>query len=255
MIKNVKMQVTEKQTRLIQHIVFKNNGCWVNKTKSINWLIVDAEGDLSWATTATLKCYSEISAEDWLRDALCSFPIYKMYKYQNFIVRFNYFREGEVVWVKSNSDTVWNVGDIRNDWASIDDDSVWKNVENIDLFTGAVDNNIEEHADELTYKPFTEPDESASTEKEITQGTIVQATRKSTSEKHKDYIWQGVYFGYCNGKHLIDANSTHVMLADEVSVIPTLTKKEAKQKISELFANPKNVSSEKVRNIIDLIKI
>lgn len=29
----------------------------------------------------------------------------------------------------------------------------------------------------------------------------------------------------------------------------------AKQKVSELFANPKNVSSEKIRNIIDLIKI
>ena len=68
-------------------------------------------------------------------------------------------------------------------------------------------------------------------------------------------IWsQGTYFGYCNGKHLIDANGTNVQLADEISHIPTLTKKEAKQKVSELFANPKNVSSEQIRNIIDLIK-
>ena len=53
---------------------------------------------------------------------------------------------------------------------------------------------------------------------------------------------------------MIDANTTHVQLADEVLLIPTLTKKEAKQKISELFSQPKNVTSDKVRNIIDLIK-
>ena len=245
MIKNVKIQVTPEQTVKIQKVVFDNNDAWDNKTKTINWLIITAGGDISWATTDTAKCYSEFDAEEWLKDALGSFPIYKMHKSQNFIVRFDYNCEGEVVWVKSNSDTEFDVGDTRDDWIAMYD-SAWKNVENIDLFVQTVDNNIEEHADELEYEE--------SVKEEITQGTIVQATRKgSTSDK--DYTWQGVYFGYCNGKHLIDANTTHVMLADEIEVIPILTKKEAKQKISELFANPKNVTSEKVRNIIDLIKI
>lgn len=89
---------------------------------------------------------------------------------------------------------------------------------------------------------------------EIKQGTIVKATRNN-GDNHP-YIWQGVYFGYCNDKHLIDFNGTHCMVADEIEVVPTLSKKEAKQKVSELFANNgKNVSSQKIREIIDLIEL
>lgn len=83
----------------------------------------------------------------------------------------------------------------------------------------------------------------------IPEGTIVLAKRND------GYSSQGKYFGFCNSKHIVDFNGTSAMLYDSVEVIPTLTKKEAKQKVSELFSNPKNVSSEKIRNIIDLIKI
>ena len=91
----------------------------------------------------------------------------------------------------------------------------------------------------------------------IKQGIIVKATRYNGLNGLGDpYIWQGVYFGYCNGKHLIDFNGTHCMVADEVEVVSTLTKKEAKQKVSELFANNgKNVTSQKIREIIDLIEL
>ena len=88
----------------------------------------------------------------------------------------------------------------------------------------------------------------------IQPGSIVLATRKSTSGEFKDYTWQGTYYGKLNEHYLLDYNGTHYQVADSISGIPTLTKKEAKQKVSELFANPKNVSSEQIRNIIDLIK-
>ena len=89
---------------------------------------------------------------------------------------------------------------------------------------------------------------------ELKQGTIVKATRNNG--ENPPYIWQGAYFGCCNDKHLIDFNGTHCMIADEVEIVPTLSKKEAKQKVSELFANNgKNVSSQKIREIIDLIEI
>lgn len=89
---------------------------------------------------------------------------------------------------------------------------------------------------------------------QINQGTVVRATRNNGD--NSPYIWQGVYFGYCNGKHLVDFNGTHCMVADEIEAVPTLSKKEAKQKVSELFGNGgKNVSSQKIREIIDLIEL
>jgi hypothetical protein len=242
MIKNVKMQVTPEQTRMIQKIVFDNNGTWLNLTKTCDWLIVTASGDISWGTQDVLKCYSEISAEEWLMDTLNRFPIYKMHASGDFIVGFDGDNSGQVVWRNSNSETKWNIGDYENDWVYFNN-SQWKDVDiNLYLSTECdkTDESIELEKDMLL--------------EDIPQGTIVRATRKSNSDKHSDYIWQGVYFGYCNGKHLIDANTTHVMLADEVQAIPTISKKEAKQRISELFANPKNVTSDKIRNIIDLIK-
>jgi len=86
--------------------------------------------------------------------------------------------------------------------------------------------------------------------KEPKQGDIVKATRNLGN-----YNWQGTYFGKCNDIYLLDFNGTHCMVANKVEIIPTLTKKEAKQKISEMFANPKNISSQKVREIIDLIEL
>ena len=126
-------------------------------------------------------------------------------------------------------------------WATTNDLNRYSEIDAKDWLQDAIPSKYDEQEQEIV-------------QEDIQPGTIVKATRKSNSDKFKDYIWQGVYFGYCNGKHLIDANTTHVQLADEVLLIPTLTKKEAKQKISELFNQPKNVTSDKVRNIIDLIK-
>lgn len=173
MIKNVKIQVSPEQTRLIQKVVFENSGTWENKTKTCDWLIITAGGDISWATTDTLKCYSEISAEDWLKDS-----------------------NPEVYLIS----------------------------------------------------------ESTQEQHEIEQGTIVLATRKSTNEKLQDYTWQATYYGKFNEHYLVDFNGTHYQIADEIKLIPTLTKKEAKQKVSELFSQPNKVTSDKIRNIIDLIK-
>lgn len=244
MIKNVKMHVTPEQTAKIQKVVFENNGSWENKTKTINWLIITAGGGISWATTDTLKCYSEISAEEWLQDALDKFPIYKMHKSGCFIVRFDYIYEGEVVWVKSNSGISREVGEYETDWVA-EYSTDWKHVDiNLYLSTTQPD----------TPSKYQNKLEKESEQEDIQPGTIVIATRKSTSDKFKDYSWQGTYYGKLNEHYLLDYNGTHYQVADSISVIPTLTKKEAKQKVSELFANSKNVSSEKIRNIIDLIK-
>ena len=84
---------------------------------------------------------------------------------------------------------------------------------------------------------------------EIAKGTIVKALRND------GYSKQAVYFGKCREKHIVDFNGTSAMLYDNVEVLPTMTKKEAKQKVSELFsAGCKNVNSQKIREIIDLIE-
>ena len=86
------------------------------------------------------------------------------------------------------------------------------------------------------------------TKKPIKQGDIVLAKRDDGFET------QAVYYGDINGKYAVDFNGTSCMLVDSVELLPTYTKKEAKQKVSELFGNPKNVSSYEVRKIIDRIK-
>ncbi len=85
----------------------------------------------------------------------------------------------------------------------------------------------------------------------ILPGTIVQATR--TIDK---FTTRATYFGYCNGKHITheESSPTHAMLFDEVTVLPTYTKKEAKQLVSELFGRSKPPTNQSIRNIIDLIK-
>ena len=88
---------------------------------------------------------------------------------------------------------------------------------------------------------------------EIEKGTIVKATQYR--ENGNDYICQAKFYAQCGDKYAVDFNGTFAMLVDEVVVIPTLTKHQAKQKISELFNNGgKNVTSQKIREIIDLIE-
>lgn len=84
----------------------------------------------------------------------------------------------------------------------------------------------------------------------IKEGTIVKAIRKKDNFK-----CQAKYFGYCNGKHIVDFNGTHAMLVDEVEHISLLTKKEAKQKVSELFGRNKTLQSQQIRDIKDLIDV
>lgn len=90
---------------------------------------------------------------------------------------------------------------------------------------------------------------------EIPTGTIVKATRYCLSNEKNNYVWQGVYFGFCNNVHLVDNNNTHCMIANEVEVLKTYSKKEAKQLISQLFSNSKAPTSQKIRDIIDLIEL
>jgi len=80
------------------------------------------------------------------------------------------------------------------------------------------------------------------------QGDIVLA-------KRDDFETQAIYYGEINGKYAVDFNGTSCMIVDSVEILPTYTKKEAKQKVSKLFANPKDVSSDKVRKIIDRISL
>ena len=249
MIKNVKIQVTPEQTRMIQKIVFDNTGTWQNKTKSCDWLIVTAGGDISWGTQDALKCYSEISAEEFIADSMDKFPIYKMQKDGLYIVGFDGNSFGRVVWIKSESETVWRVGEYRDDWVEFTN-SNWRDVEDIKLFLSATQPRIENDQEDLV----TDEKEWEDITQDIQPGTIVLATRKSTSDKFQDYVWQGTYYGKLNKHYLLDYNGTNYQVADAVEIVPTLTKKEAKQKISELFANPKTVSSQKIRDIIDLIK-
>ena len=86
---------------------------------------------------------------------------------------------------------------------------------------------------------------------DIEEGTIVMATREKDG-----FTCQARYYAKCGDKHAVDFNGTQAIIVDKVEVVPTLTKKEAKQRVSELFANDgKNVTSHKIREIIDLIEL
>jgi hypothetical protein len=84
-------------------------------------------------------------------------------------------------------------------------------------------------------------------------GTIVKATQYRNNRP--DYVCQAVLYWQCGDKYAVDFNGTHAMLVDEIEAIPTMTKKEAKQRVSELFSNSKNVTSQQIREIIDLIEV
>ena len=104
--------------------------------------------------------------------------------------------------------------------------------------------NCKQVAYEDVFPMVLEPDE-------IPEGTIVTASREKDG-----FTCQAKYYAKCGDKHAVDFNGTHAMIVDNVEVVPTMTKKEAKQRVSELFANDgKNVTSHKIREIIDLIEL
>ena len=264
-IKNIKMQVQPEQSREISKIVLENGGCWRNKTKENNWLIITVGGDIGWSTEANIKYYSECIAQDWLDDYYSKSPKYtKDTKYN-----FKFLEENKVA---LHIPTVELVEDFLKELSKyrkfeLDDhnlglryysdmydyfvlyekpyyDSYIKDSISISDFKNISWANFTSRKNPEEYLESNELKKSEF----IPEGTIVLAKRND------GYSTQGKYFGFCNGKHVVDFNGTSAMLYDSIESLPTLTKKEAKQKISELFANPKNVTSEKIRNIIDLIK-
>ena len=243
-MKNTRIKIDNpEQFREIQRIAFNKGIYWCNsreskiKTSNILYIIDDK---LSWETSELSHSiyheYEVIKADDFIRENT-QFPLYKIHKDSLYVVQFSDLRTGEVIWVSSKCEG-FKVGDSNSSWTSFYKDS-WKDISE----------------KTLSLISFVRTTDNIKQNVEIEPGTIVQATRKSTSENHEDYIWQGIYYGKFNEHYLLDFNGTSYRIAEEVQIIPTLTKKEAKQKISELFSNPKNVTSEKVRNIIDLIKI
>ena len=85
---------------------------------------------------------------------------------------------------------------------------------------------------------------------EIPEGTIVMA-----SCKDDNIPWKAKYFGKCRDKHIItNFNGKRISMVDHVKVIPTMTKAEAKQRVSELFVDKRKVTSHMIRDIIDLIE-
>lgn len=222
---NVKMLVKPHQTREIQRIIWSQGGYWSNKTKTSDYLHIE-NSKLSWVNK---NCNAElVDADEWIGE---------------------YNKE----WFSKR--TIFNLEEYVLSRAPV---HVLKSEFEYIKYLEANNYEITYEGKALyTMKLIQKQQEDYIQDiANIQPGTVVLATRKSNSDKFKDYTWQGTYFGYCNGKHLIDSNGTHVQLADEIAHIPTLTKKEAKQKISELFANANStkLTSQNIRNIIDLIK-
>lgn len=84
---------------------------------------------------------------------------------------------------------------------------------------------------------------------EIKRDTVVKATRSKDG-----FSYQAKYYARCGEKHAVDFNGTQVMIVDEVEVVPTLTKKEAKQIVSQMFGSGKKPTSQMIRDVIDLIQ-
>lgn len=224
-LNDVKMLVNPHQTREIQRIIWSQGGYWSNKTKTSDYLHIE-NSKLSWVNK---NCNAElVDADEWIRE---------------------YNKE----WIGNR--TIFNLEKYVLSSSPV---SVSKDEKEYIKYLEANKYEITYEGKALyTMKPIQKQQEDYIQDiANIQPGTVVLATRKSASGEFKDYTWQGTYFGYCNGKHLIDANGNSVHLADEIAHIPTLTKKEAKQKISELFANDNStkLTSQNIRNIIDLIK-
>lgn len=248
----LKTVVTPNELRRIQRIVWHYGGSWENKIKASDVVYITYGGNISWETTELQydKKYELVKAteilENFETEALFDYPLYRLHKSGTFIVMFTSMHCGEILHVEDECMSSYSVGYKSDkfvcheelDWSSINYDEIQKLIKKKEQM------NQKEQID----------DNYIQDEAKIEQGTIVIARRKSINKVLEDYIWQGAYFGYCNGKHLVDATDTSVQLADEVQMVPMLTKKEAKQKVSELFANPKSVTPAKIRNIIDQIK-
>ena len=229
---NVKMLVKPHQTREIQRIIWSQGGYWGNKTKTSDYLHIE-NSKLSWVNK---NCNAElVDADEWIREYnkewIGNRTIFNLEKYvlSGSPVSVSKDEKEYIKYLQANDYEITYEGKTGYTMTKR------ININTVTKTPDISDNYIQDIA-------------------EIQPGTIVIATRKSTSDKFKDYSWQGTYYGKLNEHYLLDYNGTHYQVADSISVIPTLTKKEAKQKVSELFANSKNVSSEKIRNIIDLIK-
>lgn len=231
---NVKMLVKPHQTREIQRIIWSQGGYWSNKTKTSDYLHIE-NSKLSWVNK---NCNAElVDADEWIREYnkkwIGNRTIFNLEKYvlSSSPVSVSKDEKEYIKYLEANKYEITYEGKTGYTMTKR------ININTVTKTPDISDNYIQDIA-------------------EIKPGTIVLATRKSASGEFKDYTWQGTYFGYCNGKHLIDANGNSVHLADEIAHIPTLTKKEAKQKISELFANDNStkLTSQNIRNIIDLIK-
>ena len=229
---NVKMLVKPHQTREIQRIIWSQGGYWGNKTKTSDYLHIE-NSKLSWVNK---NCNAElVDADEWIREYnkewIGNRTIFNLEKYvlSSSPVSVSKDEKEYIKYLQANDYEITYEGKTGYTMTKR------ININTVTKTPDISDNYIQDIA-------------------EIQPGTIVIATRKSTSDKFKDYSWQGTYYGKLNEHYLLDYNGTHYQVADSISVIPTLTKKEAKQKVSELFANSKNVSSEKIRNIIDLIK-
>ena len=226
---NVKMLVKPPQTREIQRIIWSQGGYWDNKIKISDYLYV-YKGRMSWCN----KNFNAdtVDADAWIRE-------YNKEWFSNRTI-FNlekYVLSGAPVSVSKSEEEYIKYLAANNYEITYEGKTGYTMTKRINLNT--IPTITEDYIQDIA---------------NIQPGSIVLATRKSTSGEFKDYTWQGTYFGKLNEHYLLDYNGTHYQVADSISVIPTLTKKEAKQKVSELFANPKNVSSEQIRNIIDLIK-
>ena len=229
---NVKMLVKPHQTREIQRIIWSQGGYWSNKTKTSDYLHIE-NSKLSWVNK---NCNAElVDADEWIREYnkewIGNRTIFNLEKYvlSSSPVSVSKDEKEYIKYLQANDYEITYEGKTGYTMTKR------ININTVTKTPDISDNYIQDIAN-------------------IQPGTIVIATRKSTSDKFKDYSWQGTYYGKLNEHYLLDYNGTHYQVADSISVIPTLTKKEAKQKVSELFANSKNVSSEKIRNIIDLIK-
>ena len=231
-LNDVKMLVQPHQTREIQRIIWSQGGYWGNKIKTSDYLHIDTR-EMSWCN----KNFNAdlVDADAWIREYnkewFCNRTIFNLEKYilSSAPVSVSKDEEEYIRYLETNDYEITYEGKTG-----------YTMTKRINLNTvPTMSDSSEDYVQDIA---------------EIKPGTIVLATRKSTSDKFKDYSWQGTYYGKLNEHYLLDYNGTHYQVADSISVIPTLTKKEAKQKISELFANSKNVSSENIRNIIDLIK-
>ena len=226
---NVKMLVKPHQTREIQRIIWSQGGYWDNKIKLSDYLYV-YKGRMSWCD----KNFNAdtVDADAWIRE-------YNKEWFSNRTI-FNlekYVLSGAPVSVSKSEEEYIKYLAANNYEITYEGKTGYTMTKRINLNT--IPTITEDYIQDIA---------------NIQPGSIVLATRKSTSDKFEDYSWQGTYYGKLNEHYLLDYNGTHYRVANTIEYVPTLTKKEAKQKISELFANAKNVSSELVRNIIDLIK-